>query len=209
MPSINIIGGNHLVFSSEGNTLPEAVEAALRNKQVLEKFNLRGVAGSIFHGLSVSGAEQVVDKFMGEDQPRQLWRREIVVRWQAAQTLPQQRSGEINPIEDRTISIEHGVEFAGDPGMVYEIDGKQLVAKIGRPSEMAGGKAVKVYLDAESIEIATWLGKKNVSEGIRIALKQANATRQKKGQYCMRCGHPPGDDWLDDGETCPACKLVQ
>lgn len=26
---------------------------------------------------------------------------------------------------------------------------------------------------------------------------------------CQRCGYPPGDDWLDDGETCPNCKLVQ
>ena len=74
----------------------------------------------------------------------------IVVRWQAAQTLPQQRAGKINPIEDVTINIEHGVDFVGDPGMVWEIDGKQLVAKIGRPSEMEGGKAVKVYLDAGS-----------------------------------------------------------
>lgn len=173
MPSINIIGGNHLVFSSEGNTLSEAVEAALRNKPVLEKFNLRGAAGSIFHGLSVSDAEQVVDKFNGQDQPRQIWRRKIVVRWQATQTLPQQRYGEVNPIEDVTINIEHGVEFAGDPGIVWDIEGKQLVAKIGRPSEMAGGKAVKVYLDAESIVIATRLGSGNVSEGIRKALKQA------------------------------------
>ena len=44
---------------------------------------------------------------------------------------------------------------------------------IGRPSEMDGGKAVKVYLDAESIAIATRLGNGNVSEGIRKALKQA------------------------------------
>lgn len=173
MPSINLIGGNHLVFAAEGNTLSEAVEAALRNKSVLEKFNLRGTAGSIFHCLSVSDAEQVVDKFNGQDQPRQIWRRKIVVRWQAAQTLPQQRSGKINPIEDVTINIEHGVDFVGDPGMVWEIDGKQLEAKIGRPSEMAGGKAVNVYLDAESIASATKLGNGNVSEGIRKALKQA------------------------------------
>lgn len=26
---------------------------------------------------------------------------------------------------------------------------------------------------------------------------------------CERCGHPGGADWLDDGETCPRCKLVQ
>lgn len=45
--------------------------------------------------------------------------------------------------------------------------------QIGRPSEMAGGKKVNTYLDAESIAIATRLGNGNVSEGIRKALKQA------------------------------------
>lgn len=177
MPSINLIGGNHLVFAADGNTLSEAVEAALRNKSVLEEFRLRGTAGSIFHGLSVSDAEQVVDKFNGQDQPRQIWRRKIVVRWQAAQTLPQQRAGKINPIEDVTINIEHGVDFVGDPGMVWEIDGKQLVAKIGRPSEMEGGKAVKVYLDAGSLAIAAKMGNGNVSEGIRTALREAAMPR--------------------------------
>ena len=44
-------------------------------------------------------------------------------------------------------------------------------AKPGRPTEMSGGKAVKAYLDAESIAIATRLGNGNVSEGIRKALK--------------------------------------
>lgn len=47
-------------------------------------------------------------------------------------------------------------------------------AKVGRPSEMAGGKKVNTYLDAESIAIATRLGNGNVSEGIRKALKASN-----------------------------------
>lgn len=41
----------------------------------------------------------------------------------------------------------------------------------GRPSEMDGGKRVQVYLDVESIAIATRIGNGNVSEGIRKALK--------------------------------------
>lgn len=44
---------------------------------------------------------------------------------------------------------------------------------IGRPAELDGGRAIKVYLDAESIAIAKRLGNDNVSEGIRKALKQA------------------------------------
>lgn len=41
----------------------------------------------------------------------------------------------------------------------------------GRPAEMSGGRRVNVYLDAESVSIAAKLGDGNVSEGIRIALR--------------------------------------
>lgn len=47
------------------------------------------------------------------------------------------------------------------------------VNPVGRPEELAGGRKVNTYLDAESIAIATRLGNGNVSEGIRKALKQA------------------------------------
>jgi hypothetical protein len=43
----------------------------------------------------------------------------------------------------------------------------------GRPEEMAGGRKVNTYLDANSIAIAAKLGQGNVSEGIRIALSKA------------------------------------
>lgn len=26
---------------------------------------------------------------------------------------------------------------------------------------------------------------------------------------CQRCGHAYGKDWIDDGQTCPMCNLVQ
>lgn len=26
---------------------------------------------------------------------------------------------------------------------------------------------------------------------------------------CKKCGYPYGDNWLDGGETCPKCRLVQ
>jgi hypothetical protein len=51
---------------------------------------------------------------------------------------------------------------------------KSYEKKIGRPAELEGGKAVKVYLDAESISNAKLIGDGNVSEGIRKALKAAN-----------------------------------
>lgn len=43
----------------------------------------------------------------------------------------------------------------------------------GRPAEMEGGRRVNVYLDVESLAIASKLGNGNVSDGIRKGLKQA------------------------------------
>lgn len=62
-------------------------------------------------------------------------------------------------------------------GAIRNLDGRAVAAALGnagRPSEMDGGRRVNVYLDAESIEIATQLGNGNVSEGIRRALKTIN-----------------------------------
>ena len=67
-------------------------------------------------------------------------------------------------------SSDGQVAYWGPSGAAFK---PHWYVKQGRPSEMAGGKAVKVYLDAESIVIATRLGSGNVSEGIRKALKQA------------------------------------
>lgn len=51
-------------------------------------------------------------------------------------------------------------------------------SQVGRPNVMDGGQRVQVYLDAESLAIASRLGtvdgKPNVSEGIRKALKRAS-----------------------------------
>lgn len=65
-------------------------------------------------------------------------------------------------------SSDGQVAFWGPKGSCFQ---PHWYAKPGRPSEMAGGKKVNTYLDAESIAIATRLGNGNVSEGIRRALK--------------------------------------
>lgn len=75
-------------------------------------------------------------------------------------------------------------------GLIMASAGKEAVAiqrfekvaqqkREGRPPEMAGGKKVNTYLDAESIAIATKLGKGNVSEGIRKALRGHRDLLQK------------------------------
>ena len=50
---------------------------------------------------------------------------------------------------------------------------------VGRPSDV-GGKRVQVYLDAESLAIASKLGNGNVSDGIRKSLKQAHSVEQQQ-----------------------------
>jgi hypothetical protein len=48
------------------------------------------------------------------------------------------------------------------------------VRGVGRPIEIEGAKRIQVYLDAESIAVASRLGDGNVSEGIRKALKRTD-----------------------------------
>ena len=49
-------------------------------------------------------------------------------------------------------------------------------ARVGRPSELAEGRKVTVYLDADSLTIAERIGAGNVSAGLRRALQIASTT---------------------------------
>lgn len=125
MPTINISAGQHFHFSFDAETLADSVEVALKDSKLIEHFGLGGTAGYRWHGLSVSAPMQVIDKFNGIQTPRQIWTRTISAQWQAMQTLPQELSGEQNPIRDITIKIEHGSEFASAAGAEWvSIDGK-------------------------------------------------------------------------------------
>jgi hypothetical protein len=60
-------------------------------------------------------------------------------------------------------------------GAARSLDGRKVAAALGtagRPAEITGGRAVNVYLDADSISAAQALGRGSVSAGIRAALKQ-------------------------------------
>jgi hypothetical protein len=128
MPTINIyIPSSSYSRSAEGTTLADAVEAALKDKNIVDALGLGGLAGYHWHGLSVSAASQVVDKFNGIETPRQIWTRTINAKWQAMQTLPQEISGEQNPIKDVTIKIEHGPDFAEAPAATWGIKDGALV----------------------------------------------------------------------------------
>lgn len=78
------------------------------------------------------------------------------------------------------VKLPSGLYVQINDGTMRNLDGRKVAAALGtagRPSEMAGGKKVNTYLDAESVAIATKLGNGNVSEGIRKALKQAGQGR--------------------------------
>lgn len=168
MPTINIhIPSSSYSRNAEGITMPDAIEAALKDKVIIEALGLGGVAGYRWHGLSVSEPVQVIDKFNGVENPRQVWKRTVCAKWQAMQTLPQEISGEQNPIKDVTIKIEHGPEFSGEPAVTWVIKDGKLVARPGRPTEITGGRDVKVYLDHSTIEHAKAVGDGSISAGLR------------------------------------------
>ena len=125
MPTINISAGQHFHFSFDAETLADSVEVALKDSKLIEHFGLGGTAGYRWHGLSVSAPMQVIDKFNGIQTPRQIWTRTIRAKWQAMQTLPQELSGEQNPIKDVTIKIEHGPELSSVSAAEWvRVDGK-------------------------------------------------------------------------------------
>jgi hypothetical protein len=55
-------------------------------------------------------------------------------------------------------------------------------------------------------EIVAKLPPRKAAQEIERALRLLWAT--ESGPPCDRCGYPAGADWLDDGETCPKCRLV-
>lgn len=173
MPTINIhIPSSSYSLSADGVTLADAIENALKDEAIIEACGLGGISGYHWHGLSVTAAEQVIDKFNGVETPRQIWKRTINAKWQAMQTLPQERSGEQNPIKDVTIKIEHGPDFADEPAVTWVVKGGKLVARPGRPTEITGGRDVKVYLDHDTIERAKAVGAGSISAGLRELVRR-------------------------------------
>lgn len=77
-----------------------------------------------------------------------------------------------------------GLYVQVNAGATRSLDGRKVAAALGtagRPAEMDKGRRVNTYLDADSLAIAAKLGSGNVSEGIRIALKQS-----EKHSSCSR-----------------------
>ena len=70
-----------------------------------------------------------------------------------------------------------GLYVQVNAGAIRSLDGRKVAAALGtagRPAEMSGGSRSNVYLDDESRAIALRIGSGNLSEGIRIALKNCS-----------------------------------
>lgn len=111
-PFVPAAMGSSMTFEAENAA--EVAEKIMQNKVMREKLKLTGVAGYNLHGLTLGKAEQTKDGLT----------RKMVIQWQARQTLPQQRKGEHNPIETKTIYMEHGSDDAPETEWEWVADGK-------------------------------------------------------------------------------------
>lgn len=81
-------------------------------------------------------------------------------------------NGAVFDIErDEFVSIKDNDSYDANI-LLQNVNAALNASGAGRPQLMAGGKAVRVYLDAASLASAKLLGVGNVSEGIRIALQR-------------------------------------
>lgn len=90
-------------------------------------------------------------------------------------------------------------------------------------SQLSGSEAVDDLI-SDAMERAGTPVSKSKIQGWRVSPEHKNYRRMTSDELhdvlyavtkyynlyrCSRCGHIEGPDWLDDGETCPKCKLVQ
>ena len=80
----------------------EVAEKIVQSKGMREQLGLNGLAGICLHGLNLSKATR------GDRGLRRI----LTIQWQAMQTVPQERKGEHNPIESKTIYVRCGNEKA-------------------------------------------------------------------------------------------------
>lgn len=98
----------------EADNAAEVAEKIMRSNRMRELLGLNGGAGYNLHGLSLGKAINTKDGLT----------RKLVIQWQAMQTLPQEIKGEHNPIETKTIYMEHGTDDAPETEWQWVKDSK-------------------------------------------------------------------------------------
>jgi len=114
-----------------GESAAEVAEAVLKNNKIRELLELNGLAGYRLHAVSLHPAEPDES---GKNLPPAVrenagFQRRLVIKWQALQSLPQERRREVNPIEERVIMLRHGVDHDPDASWVWALEGGKLVAQ--------------------------------------------------------------------------------
>jgi hypothetical protein len=107
------------VFSASSTTFEaenasEVAEKIMRSNRMRWLLGLNGLAGFNLHGLKLEKAVITKDGLT----------RKLVIQWQAMQTLPQERKGEHNPIETKTVYLEHGIDDMPETEWHWVNDGK-------------------------------------------------------------------------------------
>lgn len=98
----------------EGANAAEVAEKIMQSNGMRGKLGLNGLAGYYLHGLTLDKAEMTKDGLT----------RKLTIQWQAMQTVPQERKGEHNPVETKTIYMEHGADDAPETEWEWVKDSK-------------------------------------------------------------------------------------
>lgn len=100
--------------SFEAGNAAEVAKKIMHSNRMREVLGLNGLAGYNLHGLSLGKAVSTKDGLT----------RKLVIQWQAMQTLPQEIKGEHNPIETKTVYMEHGTDDAPETEWQWVKDSK-------------------------------------------------------------------------------------
>jgi hypothetical protein len=108
----HVSGASSTTFEAENAA--EVAEKIMRSNRMRELLGLNGLAGYNLHGLALEKAVSTKDGLT----------RELVIQWQAMQELPQEQKGEHNPIETKTVYMEHGIDNMPETEWQWVKDGK-------------------------------------------------------------------------------------
>lgn len=121
--------GTSSVF--RGASAAEVAEAVLSNNRMRELLGLNALAGYRLHSVVLHPAvpDDACKNMLPAVRDKAGLQRRLVIQWQAMQTLPQERRGEVNPIQEKVITLRHGVDDDAEAHWVWGLDGGKLVAK--------------------------------------------------------------------------------
>jgi hypothetical protein len=183
------IGGNgKLLRQFNGKTLIAAIEAGLRSPALLDDFGIAGAAGYKFVKVTLSPATQDMLCVFGKpNQPLQTWTRELIIDSQKLPTLPQETANVENPITKRSLTVEHGEDWAAEPAITWSVQGSKMIAECHAKVSAVG----PLFTVGQKFEFK--VGDLIVGNGFRGTVKEV-CSGQLDGRVVV--GLPGGSGWL-------------